>query len=570
MMNSTEFNTKYVIDALGSFSEGMGNLCNEWDDIYKSSDIIWPEYNPFINNLSPDSNEVKLYNDEFIKIAVWLDRVCTQIRDKKNPVGIYRFLGDNARDSLKLLLKLENFFTVTKEAYLIANLIPSETTTKWIGSDKYGGKPPKDHVFHIANLLFQGLWFLEQKCSNGNILYKEIFQRLQNSWWRNIEDREINSAIIDINKDDTLIKRFVFDLWIFTVLIHDVGYTICLELLLSKVRVNDTPEPINDLVNKIKNWVNISRRNSRNIIKDELGDNFLKTKLFLPTINYLMQNNSYLEKPEKLHGILSGYIVLHRFFNMQKNGNSIFKLLSPLEKLSLLTVCNSAIVHTISDEKIKKDMKRETKSAKEKVLIDDPLGMLLYAIDSIQEWNRIVWVHEEGKVAKSISFDSSLKTQKENGLVNWEGLSFLIGQTAIPNCKTSLSNGLLYIFFDERKYEKDSENSSNDFVIQKKYFDFVKLIHSDQKEIILPFILKQLVGIETIIFECTLCKMTIVADKSVIEFNDEYKVTYDTNEAKKQTISFRKGDKGIRYFDSNKLIIKDSYDNVINDDYTLK
>ena len=328
---------------------------------------------------------------------------------------------------LNLLAKLENITSVIQKAVKECSILNTGS------SENKVTKPFRGHVLHTACLLHAGMQFLGLKCKDGKYIHQKIFglilediNRIRTLWPSYFIETDFLEKLSYEEKE-----LFIYDCWILTALIHDIGYLPMIEILIFNARKGVKLESRG--YTNLKQWLtevrsHIIKRLSIN--KKELGT---KLEDLLPTIGYANTDvNTIDSNPEKFHGLVSGYMMLK--YLLQKK-DYVWGNLSPMEKYTAFTVCSAAMFHCVKNDQ------REFGNIE--TWNSNPLGTFLRMVDIIQEWVRVVWLHCDFEQSTGFIDSSHPKIYPLNGL------NIILGQCPIPVATVTIKNGIFTLEYEE-------------------------------------------------------------------------------------------------------------------------
>lgn len=269
------------------------------------------------------------------------------VSGKHNPSHLLRFVASIAGRHLDILAQLESLKREVFEASLV----------HVIGEPKPSTRPQKDHVLHAACVLDAAVALLDMPAYDGRKLFQHLFEAMENAYnhtfhnspsietFDNSPASEKNPLAAITSDEDR--RAFVVDCCVGAVLAHDNGYLPMFELHLRDARVGHLmgflkPDESQSARDQLRTWLEQVEKDVTAHLS-QLGANGTALPFLIPPYrNAWMAEGELKEKPDKLHGAVSGYQLLDYFF---RSKSQAWKCLAPVEQWMLLMIAGASIFH---------------------------------------------------------------------------------------------------------------------------------------------------------------------------------------------------------------------------------
>jgi hypothetical protein len=498
--------------------------------LYHGTDHKWVEESVWIDRaITDDEKPLHVYSPEYKAAGEALLTLGKTLADQRTRSSFLRFIGAVCGRHLDILAQLECVNRAVKDATLI-HISPGRNRRK-------PGKPQKEHTVHAACVLEAGRYLLSE-CSNVNgqpvwsVLYKAILTSLKAAF-PNFPHGEFCNHLEGAGASGP--KQFIEDCWLATVLAHDNGYLPMIELNLRRARGGDWIGPLmerNSRLNDLKGWLGRTIEQVHKELQQDWGMTE-DVRLLLTNLEQLglQHDDEYREKPAAVHGAVSGYQLLdYLLFTSTKTGQSPWKYLNLVEKAMAVVVAGASIFHTAdiaalcrtkcddehlqaerlrnfedqsSSDAFRKPIKESLERGFSELMNYNPMGVFLYAVDSLEEWVRPTWHTIYPANAGSFGvFDSEYG--QTFGLTNrLAGLTAIIGQCPVTTShlevkKTAKSLRVVYlkpVHHNQLHVVKlEEEQEGHKILSTPGDYDYDRLTGDLQKDGLLPAALKALTG----------------------------------------------------------------------------
>jgi hypothetical protein len=324
-------------------------------------------------------------------------------------------------------------------------------------------------------------------------------------------------------------RQFVEDCWMATVLAHDNGYLPMIELNLRRARRGDWIGPLREdgsRAEDLKDWLGRTIQRVHRSLQSSWGRSG-QISLLLPDLETIGIHHDveYREKPAAIHGAVSGYQMLDYLLE-EHGGARPWDGLNLVEKAMAVIVAGASIFHTADvpglcrktvtpsrlppdqiqqfdrlPEAVRGRLKKRFEVAFKKLMRFNPMGVFLYAVDSLEEWVRPTWHTIYSEEAKSFGVFRSEYGERYGLIERLDGLTAIIGQCPVPKSRIKLEKGgkRLNISFHRPPYWDKLhvvglKEDGGDHRITPGSYDYQRLTGDLQKDALLPAALHALTG----------------------------------------------------------------------------
>jgi hypothetical protein len=269
-------------------------------------------------------------------LVVALQHLTVAVSGGSNPSRLLRFVGAVAGRHLDILAQLES---VKRTVFDAAKVRP----VGWIEPPKKG--PLKDHVLHAGCVLDAAIELLDQRGADGQELHTRLFEAMRRAYDSVFPPGRGAANPLDEITAPNDRKAFVTDCCLGAVLAHDNGYLPMFELHLRDARVGPLVGFLQHEVSgrdALRRWVEQVHGDVRAQLLVQGADPGAIPVLLPPFANAWMTDKELAEKPDKLHGSVSGYQLLDYFIRSRL---SAWAALAPAERWMLLMIAGASIFH---------------------------------------------------------------------------------------------------------------------------------------------------------------------------------------------------------------------------------
>ncbi len=295
-----------------------------------TDEAVWRKF-----QLTPHRLSEVFVTEECQKLVSGLLTLTRAVGGSTNPSFLLRFVAAVASRHLEILAHLESVKRTVFDAALIH---PADTSSP----EK---RPLKDHVLHAGCVLDAAIALLDQTGHDGQKLFLRLFDAMRQAYDNIFTGPEAAPNPLANITSDAERKAFVTDCCVGAVLAHDNGYLPMFEVHLGDAHVGHL---IGFLKRKqsareeLRGWLDkVTGKVSAQLVRDG-ADVTAITLLLPPFTNAWMTEKDLNEKPDKLHGSVSGYQLLDYFFCSKTAAR---KALVPAEQWMLLMIAGASIFH---------------------------------------------------------------------------------------------------------------------------------------------------------------------------------------------------------------------------------